>query len=183
MKKSKISTYQIKLLNEYNRMLDISGLSPDRANKFLDDGASEYLLPLLKSMKQELVRGYIIKEYTLIDSLLEFRLLRLFFGTGMKMKMMQKTIRFKNLQKILQKLYPLQKLEIICDNKRKVPKHIRKIIYRLNELRNIFSHSFFIHNFPKSKILYNGMNIFSPKGLEIFKSDLVEVKRFFLSSK
>jgi hypothetical protein len=169
--------YQARALREYERILEITGLNPERALDFTED-SPEAVVPILKSMTDQVVRSDVIFEYTIIDMELDFILFRYFFGTGKKMRAARRTKRYKTFRLMLQNIYLIQKLSIVRSFK-KVPKNIISKIAAINDLRNGLAHTFFVSDLKKAKRTYKGHSIFTRPGLEAFREDAQEIRYFF----
>jgi hypothetical protein len=174
----KLSKYQARTLREYEFILDATGLSPDRVLELVEDD-SEAVVPTLKSMTDQAVRGDVILEYTMIDMELDFILLRHFFGSGKKLIAARRTRRYKTLNLILQSIYLMQKLSLVRSFK-SIPRPIISKIAAINDLRNGLAHTFFVSDLKASKRTYKGHSIFTRKGLEALHNDALEVRYFFM---
>ncbi len=111
-RKNALSRYQAQALREYERILEVIGLNPERVLDFATKD-SEAVVPVIKSMTDQAVRSDVILEYTLIDSELDSILFRHFFGSGKKQRAARRTTRYKTLRLILQNIYLMQKLSIV----------------------------------------------------------------------
>jgi hypothetical protein len=172
-----LSKYQRRALRNYKRILEAAALNPDRVLGFAEEDP-DAVVPILRSMTDQVVRSEVVLEYTLIDMGLDFILFRHFFGRGKKLRAAQKTRRYKTLQTILQHLYIMQKLTIIRSF-REVPKGIVSKIAKINDLRNGLAHTFFVGDLSPSKRSYKCLSVFKSKGFEAFRDDAWEVRCFF----
>lgn len=177
-RQASLSKYQARALREYEHILGIAGLNPERILDILADDP-EAVVPTLKSMTDQVVRSEVIFEYTLIDAELDFIILRHFFGLGEKLHAARRTRRYKTLSLMLQNIYLLQKMSIVRSFK-EIPKSIVSTITAINDLRNGLAHTFFIADLRASKRTYKGKNVFTRKGLEAFRSDVQEIRYFFM---
>ena len=115
-----LSKYQRRALREYQRILEATSLNPDRILEFAEyDSAA--VMPVIRSMTDQIVRSEVIYDYTMIDMELDHLFFQHFFGTGEKLRVAACTRRYRTLQLMLQSLYLLQKLTIV-----KTFKHIPK---------------------------------------------------------
>jgi len=110
--KPKLTPYQARVLRKYQRILDVTGLGPERALDLSEDDPQAFA-PVLKSMTDQAVRSHVIFEYTMIDMELDFVIFRHFFGGGKKLIAARRTKRYKTLRLMLQDLYLMQKLSIV----------------------------------------------------------------------
>ena len=173
-----LSRHQARALREYERLLEVTALNPDRVLQFAENDP-QAIVPTLRSMTDQAVRGHVILEYTMIDMELDFILLHHFFGYGKKLRAASRTRRYKTLQLILQNLYLRQKLSIVRTFK-DVPKRVVSKIAMVNTLRNGLAHTFFLSDLKASKRRYKGHSIFTRKGLEAFREDVQEIRSFFM---
>lgn len=177
-RRAALSKYQVRALREYEHILEVTGLNPERVLEFAED-QPEAIIPTLKSMTDQAVRSDVIFEYTMIDMELDFILLHHFFGSGEKFHVARHTRRYKTLSLILQNIYLMQKLSIVRSFKN-VPRPVVNKIAAINELRNGLAHTFFVSDLKTSKRTYQGHSIFTRKGLEAFREDAQEIRYFFM---
>ncbi len=167
---------QRRALGRFRRILFVAGLDAEGLlERAKDDPAA--IVPVLKSMTEQVVRSQVITWYTWIDSALDDVLFTRVEGPRRKLSPGRRR-RGHTLELILRRLYPLQKLTIIRKF-RKVPKEIASSIAAIDELRNGLAHDFFVSRLPKHRRTYKGKNVFTPKGLEILKEDGRHVIAFF----
>lgn len=177
-RRAKLSGHQAHALREYERILEATGLNPERVLEFAEEDP-EAIVPVLKSMTDQAVRSDVIFEYTMIDMELDFILLRHFFGSGKKLRAARRMRRYKTLSLILQNIYVLQKLAVVRSF-RDVPKAIVGKIAAINDLRNGLAHTFFVSDLKAPKRTYKGHSIFTRRGLEAFREDAQEIRYFFM---
>ena len=161
-------------LTRYRKILVIVGLDEQELLSRAEDDP-EAIVPVLDLMVDQVVRSEVITTYTWLDSILNSVLTDRIAGTQ------NSSIgpnRRKTLALVLDRLYPLQKLAIIRTFK-KVPKKINSSIGAIDELRNGLAHSFHVSSLPKHRRTYKGQNIFTPAGLELFRSESQEVAAYF----
>ena len=173
-----LSRYQRRALTEYQRLLETAALNPDRILSFAEDDV-DAVMPILRSMTDQVVRSEVIFEYTMIDMELDSILFKHFFGTGKKLRFKKNTRQYKTLRSMLQNLYILQKLSIIR-NFKEVPKDVVSKIAAINDLRNGLAHTFFLKDLSPSKRTYKKLSILSRKGFEAFRKDAWGIRCFFM---
>jgi hypothetical protein len=172
-----LSPYQARALREYERVLEAMALNPERVLDFAEDDPPA-VTPVIRSMTDQLIRGEVIFEYSMIDMELDHLLFRHFFGSGNRLTRARASRRYRTLRQLLQNLYPLQKLAIVRTFKT-VPKPIVSKIAAINELRNGLAHTFFLDDLPLAKRTYKGVSILKRQGLVAFQKDAWEVRCFF----
>lgn len=155
-------------LNEINEILGI-----DYQN--IEDYEKEARTPYLKMAMDHIIRSAVIIEYKLIDENLHMLICDYFFGKKKNYTRLWKTKKFQSFnQYILEKLFPLNKLELaqqIC----KIPENIVNDIYKINDLRNGLAHSFFPENLRKNKPIYKGKRIHTSEGIKLFMEDSIKL--------
>jgi hypothetical protein len=177
-RRSRLTKYQARALREYERILEATGLNPERILNVAED-EPEAVVPILKTMTNQAVRSDVIFEYTMIDMELDFILFRYFFGSGKKLHAARRTKRYKTLRLMLQNIYLMQKLSIVR-NLKDVPKPIISKIAAINDLRNGLAHTFFVSDLKVANRTYKGHSIFTRKGLEAFREDAQKIRYFFM---
>ena len=70
-----LSRYQRRALRQYKRLLEATSLNPDRVLDFAEDDPTA-VVPILRSMTDQIVRSDVIFEYTMIDLELDLILFR-----------------------------------------------------------------------------------------------------------
>ena len=134
--------------------------------------------PVLKSILNNLIRGEIITEYTLVDELLTAIINNYYFRqkltTGANRNLWrQKHFRILN-QFILDDAYIVTKVRAVNEIA-EIPANIRDFFDRLNSLRNAVAHSFFPENRRQynraKKVIYRGTDIFTLQGIRAFEAD------------
>jgi hypothetical protein len=128
-----LSPYQARVLRDYERILELVGLNPDRVLEFAQSDP-DAVVPTLKSMTDQAVRSDVIFEYTVIDMELDFIVFRHFFGSGKKLDAARRTRRYRTLRLMLQNTYLMQKLSIVRSFK-DIPKAIVSKIAAINDLQ------------------------------------------------
>ena len=73
-RRSALTAYQARALRQYQRILEVTGLNPERVLDFAEEDP-EAVVPVLKTMTDQAVRSDVILEYTMIDMELDFILL------------------------------------------------------------------------------------------------------------
>jgi hypothetical protein len=120
---------------------------------------------ILEQMKERVIRTIVVNAYIELDDILNHTILVRMVG---KRRVKQRAKR-KILQEMLDRMYPLQKIDVIRAF-RKVPADIYNAIAALNTLRNSFAHRFDLAAIPKSKRLYKGRyDGFTKQGLRKFQ--------------
>jgi hypothetical protein len=171
---SELDRKQKLALTRYRRILAAVGLDEQELlSRGVDDPPA--IVPVIDLMIDQVVRSLVIMTYTCIDSVLDDVLADRIAGSR-KGGIGQR--RRNTLDMVLNRLYPLQKLSIIRTF-RKIPKEIASIIGAIDELRNGLVHSFYVESLPKYRRTYKGRNIFTPAGIELFRSDAVKVIEHF----
>jgi hypothetical protein len=133
----------------------------------------------LRLMRDQIVRGFVVLKYTLIDELLGSEICRYLFGRRGFIQLWR-TQRFRTFNHyILEELFLLQKLRLV-KSIRKIPKEVAADVERINALRNGLAHAFFPENLRKSRPVWKGKNIFSVEGFELFAEDVQRVTGFFV---
>lgn len=136
----------------------------------------------LELMRNQLIRGYVITRYTLIDEFLGSEVCHYFFGTTRSSIELWRTKPFQRFNHyILEELSLLQKLRLVRSF-RNIPKHIAGDVERINSLRNGLAHAFFPENLRKSPPIYKGKRIFSVDGLKEFDEDSRRVTEYIASN-
>ncbi len=178
IRRSSLTPYQARKLREYEQILDATALNPERVYDLAEDDP-QAVIPVLKSMTDQVVRSEVIFEYTMIDMELDTIIIRHFFGAGKKLKAAKRTKRYKTLSLMLQNTHMLQKLNVARSFK-EIPKSIASKIAAINDLRNGLAHTFFVEDLKPSKRTYKGRNIFTKGGIEAFREDAQEIRNFFM---
>jgi len=134
----------------------------------------------LNLIRDHLVRGEIVRSYTLVDEFLNVILCNHFFGRKRSHIKLWKTKRFKNFNYFfLEKLSLMEKLAYVRAI-REVPRSIRQDVERLNNLRNGIAHSFFPENLRSAKPKWKGVDIFSLDGVNRFEDDIAGIDDYFV---
>ena len=169
-----LSTYERRLWMEVDRILYQNYLTPRTVTDFWA-GDREAVIWHLRQMKERIVRSIVVSEYVEIDDVLNRAILKR--ATGPRKQATRQRARV--IQAMLERLYPVQKLEIIRSF-REVPKLIGSHIGALNSVRNTLAHRFPLHKVPRSQRLYKACyDLFTRRGLERFRADMWEVHEFF----
>lgn len=168
--RDRLSSHQRRLLRELERASDLTGIDFWRIQECEAEGRT----PILKRMKDQLIRGFVINRYTLIDELLGSEICRYFFERRRFIELWR-TQRFRRFNYyILEVLSLLEKLRLVRAI-RELPKQIRRDIEALNNLRNGPAHIFFPENLRAGRPEWKGQDIFSVAGLERFTEETQEV--------
>jgi hypothetical protein len=158
---------QKQLLSQIQEITEILALDP---NQILVEwsGEPEAVTTHLRRIIDHLIRGEILTQYTLVDSMLNFRLGELVFGRGRSLRKVQGKAKHRALTEICEHIYPMEKVKVIQQH-RKMPKRYVSTMAALNDLRNGLAHSFFIEDLPKAKKTFLGNDVFTPDGLSEFQ--------------
>ena len=172
------SLKQRQLRDEIEEISSIIGIKFWDIKKF----GSKQQLSRLKDVKDKLIRGQVITSYTMLDEFLSHIIANKLFDTGDTPAKQQKFELFFHY--ISDSMYLLQKLKLV-DAITKVPKEIRKTITTTNDLRNALAHSYFPElrreYKGQKKVLYRGVDIFTPAGIQAFKKDVDAANDYFLN--
>jgi hypothetical protein len=168
---------QRKALREFEQIATVIGM--DHWN--IEDYADEARIPMLDVMKNRVIRGEIVLKYALIDEFLSVIICTYYFRGRPSAKLWKrKRFRIFN-HEIMDQLYVHQKMRIVHAIKG-IPRDVRASIGRINDVRNDIAHSFFPENrkmhMPHKKRLYEGEDIFAPKGVEKFENDFALARKY-----
>jgi len=138
--------------------------------------------PHLQRMRDHVVRGEVVGQYTLMDEYLNGGLCDYFFGRKKNALQLWRTKKFRNFNYyVLEKLSLMEKFHLLRAVRR-VPKFVVADIERLNNLRNGLAHAFFPENLRSAKPLWKGKSIFTVDGLEIFIQDMANLSEWFVGA-
>jgi hypothetical protein len=151
----------------------------------IDEYEDEARIPMLKVMKNRLIRGEIVMKYALIDEFLTVIICNYYFrkkARDQPFRALWKTKKFKIFNhEIMDQIFLLQKMRIVHTIE-KIPKGVRESIERINAVRNDIAHSFFPENrkahMPVKRRLYQGDDIFTLKGVEKFEADFAAARNY-----
>ena len=149
--------------------------------EFCDIGTvpKEWRTVHLARVKDHLVRSAVVMDYNLINDHLDALLCQYFFGKKRSFIKLWKTKKFRNFNYyVLEKMYPLQKLEFARAFYRGIPSNIGNAITRINSLRNSLAHSFFPENLRKPP-LYQNHSIYVLVGFRLYQQDVGVVNGYF----
>jgi uncharacterized protein YutE (UPF0331/DUF86 family) len=171
---AQLSPYELRLAAELDRILYQNYLTSRTITDFWA-GDRDAVIAQLKLAKTNAIRSIVLMEYVTVDDALTRIIMRHLFA-GVKKS--QKKAQRRTASDLLDRLYPLDKINIV-KSFREVPKTISSAIMAMNTLRNSFVHRFSIADLPKSKRLYKGKHdVYEKKGLETFKGDMWDVEEF-----
>src|SRR5258708_26903960 len=106
---ARLNPTQRRLVGEINDLLDSFNLNP---LKITQDRDQESWTPRLQLARNQLIRGQIIMDYTLIDEFLNTRIAHFFFGKRRPFWNLWRTKRFKLFNyHVLEELSLLKKLQ------------------------------------------------------------------------
>jgi hypothetical protein len=134
---------------------------------------------LLELAKDHIIRGEVVRSYTLVDEFLNAGGCNYFFGKKRPFPELWRTKRFRVFNHYaLETLTLLEKLSF-SGAVRPIPKAIARNVRELNALRNGLAHSFFPENRRTAKPVYKGRSIFTLEGLTRFSEDMQQVSDWF----
>ena len=169
-----LTSYERRLWVEIDRILYQNYLTPRTVTDFWA-GDRDAIIWHLKSMKIRIIRTIVLGYYVELDDTFNSLIWRQMTGP----KSSNRGKRNKILRGMLDKLYLLQKLDIIR-SVRTVPKGIASSVMALNDLRNTLAHRFDLTELPKNKRLYKARHdVFTKGGLKQFRDDMWDVDEFF----
>lgn len=172
---TKPTAYERRLWVEIDRILYQNYLTPRTVTDFWI-GDRDAIIWHLKQMKERVIRTIVIIQYVELDDVLNRLIVKHLFG---KKAFRRGNKRVAGIQAMLDRIYPLQKLDIV-KTFQNVPDRISNHVMTLNTLRNSFAHRFDLTKLSKSKRLYKvKYDVFTKGGLDKFKADMWEVDEFF----
>jgi len=142
-------------------------------------GPSDYRTEVLEGMKDQLVRSEVVMGYTVLDELLTDIICEYYFppkkGRVSSYPTLWKTKPFKVfVHHLMDETFLLKKIAIVHAIKA-IPSDVSKAMYRINDVRNDLTHSFFPEHrrryMADQKVTYKGVHLFSMDGLERFGED------------
>ena len=153
----------------------------------IEDLEDEARIPVLEVMKNQLIRGEIVMQYTLIDEHLTIAICDYFFrrrNPKRTYRQLWRTKRFRIFNHhIMDETNLLPKMRIVHEIA-PIPGHITERIRRIDVLRNEVAHSFFPENrkahMPKKARLYRGSDIFTKEGVDKFIEDCSAVSGYLI---
>jgi hypothetical protein len=171
----KLTASERRLFVEVDRILYQNYFSSRTVTDFwVGDG--DAIIGHLKQMKDRVIRSIVIMENVEVDDVLNRVIEGHFFPRGRRQR--RRNRAHGTLQLMLDRLYPIQKLELVRSF-RTVPDKIRNHVLALNDLRSTYAHRFHLHAVPRVKRRYKGRyDVFTKGGLERFRADMWEVHEF-----
>ncbi len=137
--------------------------------------------PILKNIRDQLIRSEVVMNYTLVDEHLNSELRRYFFGRGWTWRRMWRTKKFRNFHHhFLEELGLLKKLAFV-KSFRQLPRGIVEDIERLNALRNGLAHALFPQTLKRSRPVWKGKHIYSLDGIKQFVEDMADLHSFLVA--
>jgi hypothetical protein len=133
----------------------------------------------LKIMRDKLVRGHIIAQYTFIDEYLAMIICNYYFYRPKKKNVwyreLWKTKRFRVfMHHLMDEMFVLKKLSVV-EAIKDVPTDVSNAIKRINDVRNAIAHTLFPEQrrryMKEKKVTYRGSDVFSMEGLQKFRED------------
>ena len=166
---------QKKLFKELEEIVELAGLNYKEIEK-LDKDA---IIPTLDITRRQVVRGYVVNCYVLIDEFLNMILCNYYFGRK-GFQYLWRTKKFKRFNYyFLEEVSTRAKLKQVKEIK-KIPKSILSIIENIIDVRNALAHSFYPENLKKVRPVYKGKDIFTLEGLKQLSEDMDKITKYFI---
>jgi hypothetical protein len=135
----------------------------------------------------EKLRSEVILKYALTDEFLTDVICVYYFRKPKRMPTFQYLWRTKHFRVfvhyIMDEMVVLKKLAAV-EAITKVPRDVSNAIKRINDVRNAVAHSLFPENrrrhMADKKVLYKGVHLFTPDGVNLFQEDYWLVSRYFI---
>jgi hypothetical protein len=179
-----LTSHQRRLLNEVEELFGLAGMMVWNIEEY----ESDRRVMRLNIIRDKLIRGEVVGQYTLIDEFLTDIICNYYFhrrDTDQTYRRLWKTKHFRIfVHYIMDETYLPKKLNIVNAIKA-VPKEVRSAIMRINDVRNDLAHSLFPQNrrrhmdakAPRShtnvkKFLYDGVPLYTIEGFRKFGSDV-----------
>lgn len=176
MTKDRLTRNQQKLVRDLERVLELLRLDYRNILDYDYDSRT----PHIQRMRDHVVRGEVVTQYTLMDEYLNGALCDYFFGRKRNAMQLWRTKKFRNFNYyVLEKLSLMEKFQLLRAVRR-VPKFVVADIERLNNLRNGIAHAFFPENLRSAKPLWKGKSIHAVDGLEGFIHDMANLSEWFV---
>jgi hypothetical protein len=173
VRRERLNGRQRRLLRELEEIADITAVDYGNIREYQAESRTVYL----QLMRNQLIRGFVVQRYTLIDEYLASEIARYFFRRR-NFTSLWRTKKFRNFNHyILESMTLMEKLALVREI-RSIPNTIAAKIERINSLRNGLAHAFFPENLRKSRAVYKGRKIFSRDGVELFAGDALDVLEF-----
>ena len=169
---SNITRKQKKLADDIKDLIDSRGLNIEHILKDKDSNART---AMLESAKDQIIRGEIIFDYTLIDEAMNAIIRDFFFGKVYKTNNKHTDVFDKG---ILEKIFLLDKLDLVREVC-KVPRYVNEFVSAINGIRNGMAHSLILEELHKNKPVYKKKSLYKKEGMEIYSEDLDKVIDFF----
>jgi hypothetical protein len=172
-----LTAKQRQLLKEIQEISSIIGMDHWNIEKY------KHTTHRLGIIKDQLVRGEVVVSYTLMDELLSQIIVSYYFEQEARgRKRRQEQFRLF-CHYILDRLTLLHKLDLVHAIG-EIPKDVWNIVTGINNLRNPIAHSFFPQHRRQfavgEKVVYRGLDIFSPAGIRAFRQDVYVARDYFL---
>jgi hypothetical protein len=170
-----LTTKQKKLQKQAKRMAKLAQIDFWNIKKKEKEGRRTLLEIAINNIAVSIVIG----RYTLFDEILADCICQFYFKTDPEKPFINweddKYRIFVNY--LLDEMYLLKKTEVVHAIE-PIPSHVRRIINKVNALRNSMAHSFFPENRKEhrkdGKVLYDGKDIRTAKGITAFLDDCGE---------
>jgi len=154
--RDRLTRKQINYVRQLREIFAILGLDFENIR---DYPTAEERTVQLERILDHVVRGEIIRQFTLIDELLTHELAGKILANRVQNRRRSK--RFQAVKNALVKSQlSLRRKLTLLRGFVKVPNDVVTSIVRLNKLRNNMAHQFFLENSPET-LKYSGRNIFS----------------------
>ncbi len=171
-----LSKNEKKAIKEIDDLISLLNLN----HKEIESAEKAARLPILRNIKDQIIRGEVVVNYTFIDEMLNCIICNHYFGRNKSYIKLWKTKRFRYFNYyILEKIYLLNKLDLVKELV-KVPRNIENTIRAINDLRNGMAHAFFPENLRRNKPVYKGVDIHSYEGMKLLKDENNEVVNFLM---
>jgi hypothetical protein len=172
MKQSDLKEKQEKMIENLNKI----------ASEYLhiikcDINFVEYNEDNVNNLKHDLntiVIGLVIQGYNLVNVYLDILILNYYFPTKNQSNAKPRKL-FS--QYILDCLYLINKADF-CNNILPLRKKMMENIHKINNIRNDLSHSIFPELRKKNRTYYKGESIYSLKGMNLFKDDVMDIVNY-----
>jgi len=189
-----LTSSQRRLLNEVEEIFGLVGMDVWK----IEEHDPDKRIMDLNIIKDKLIRGEVVGQYTRIDEFLTSVICNYYFrrrDIDDSYRRLWKTKHFRIfVHYIMDETYLPKKLNIVNAIKA-VPKDVRSAIMRINDVRNDLAHSFFPQNRRRhmgvkarsshlgfERVLYDGIPLYTPQGVRKFKSD-VNIAYAYLSKR
>lgn len=138
---------------------------------------------LIFDQQRRIIKSVVLNSYLEIDNIFDMLISNYFFhhfrNSSEEVEKITKSEEFTIFQScILGELFYLKKFNIV-QKFINIPKKIKSNIIKINDLRNVLTHSYIPEKFYSDRIIYNGKLIFSAEGVKLFDSDVSDISKYF----